>query len=210
MPRGATREVLLQAALDQFAERGFGGTSIRDLAKAAGIKESSVYKHFSSKQALFDELLAWTQDRYAAAAQAVGLRFDDPRADAAALSAVTADELSTLGLALFDFSVTDDVAATFRRLLTVEQFREPRAGELLRSYFIDTPIAYQTQLFAALIDARVLRRADPRALALGFWGPIWLLICAADASTDGGQAARAAVQAHLLHFHPLHADDDRP
>jgi len=52
-----TREALLDAALEQFSSKGFGGTSIRDLARAVGIRESSVYKHFASKQALLDALI---------------------------------------------------------------------------------------------------------------------------------------------------------
>jgi AcrR family transcriptional regulator len=52
-----TRAALLEAALDLFARHGYAGTSIRAIARAVGLSESVIYKHFASKQALFDEVL---------------------------------------------------------------------------------------------------------------------------------------------------------
>ena len=63
-----TRERLLDAALARFSREGWGGTSIRDLARDVGIRESSVYKHFASKQAIFDALLERADARLAAVA----------------------------------------------------------------------------------------------------------------------------------------------
>lgn len=205
MARGDTRERLLQVALEQFAVRGYSGTSIRDLAAAAGIKESSVYKHFVSKQAIFDELLIWTQARYADAQRALGLSPDSPAATATTLGRITAPDITGMALALYDFSITDEVAVGFRRLLTVEQYREPRASELLRSTFLQGPIDFQADVFAALMRAGAIKTNDPYAVALAFWGPIWLLICAAGAGGAGGQAEhRAALMAHLEQFHETH------
>ncbi|MEV4497604.1 TetR/AcrR family transcriptional regulator [Micromonospora arborensis] len=53
-----TREALLDAALEAFAAKGFAATSIRELAEAVGVRESVIYVHFDSKQAIFDTLMA--------------------------------------------------------------------------------------------------------------------------------------------------------
>lgn len=47
-----TRERISSAALELFAEKGFDGTSVRDIARAAGIAEGALYRHFPSKEAL--------------------------------------------------------------------------------------------------------------------------------------------------------------
>jgi AcrR family transcriptional regulator len=52
-----TRQAILDAALDLFAEKGFFGTSLRDLASAVGVRESALYNYFPSKDALFDALI---------------------------------------------------------------------------------------------------------------------------------------------------------
>ena len=52
-----TRELILLKASHLFANRGFLGTSTRDIAEAVGIRQPSVYSHFASKQAIAEELL---------------------------------------------------------------------------------------------------------------------------------------------------------
>ncbi|MFP4372467.1 MAG: TetR/AcrR family transcriptional regulator [Halanaerobium sp.] len=51
-----TREKILNKALDLFAENGYHGTSMREIAAAVGIKSSSIYNHFSGKEDIFSEL----------------------------------------------------------------------------------------------------------------------------------------------------------
>jgi AcrR family transcriptional regulator len=48
---------LLDAALGLFAQRGFAGTSIRDIATAAGLTSAALYSHFESKEQLLAELV---------------------------------------------------------------------------------------------------------------------------------------------------------
>ena len=71
-PDRHTREALLDAALDGFSCNGFRGTSIRDLADAVGIRESSVYTYFDSKQAIFDALVARADEGMAGLAARLG------------------------------------------------------------------------------------------------------------------------------------------
>ena len=69
-PGSETRAEILRVALELFTERGFEGTSIRDIAEALGMTKSSLYYHFDGKEAIiqalldtrraeFDELMTW-------------------------------------------------------------------------------------------------------------------------------------------------------
>jgi AcrR family transcriptional regulator len=53
-----TRQLILDAALDLFAEQSFAGTSIRQIAQKVGVRESALYHHFPSKEAIFHGLLS--------------------------------------------------------------------------------------------------------------------------------------------------------
>lgn len=53
MPAEARREVLLAAALDEFARRGFHATQMEHVALAAGVSKALIYQHFESKEVLF-------------------------------------------------------------------------------------------------------------------------------------------------------------
>jgi len=55
-PRG-TPERILDAAEELFAEGGFAGTAVRDIAARAGLTPASLYNHFESKQALYEAVL---------------------------------------------------------------------------------------------------------------------------------------------------------
>lgn len=60
MPAPERRAALIRAAKDAFAERGFAATSMDDVAAAAGVSRLIVYRHFDSKEALYDVVVAET------------------------------------------------------------------------------------------------------------------------------------------------------
>jgi AcrR family transcriptional regulator len=51
-----TKEKIFDCALKLFSEKGFDGVSIRNIANAVGIKESSIYNHFDGKKSIIDEV----------------------------------------------------------------------------------------------------------------------------------------------------------
>src|SRR6266699_3180747 len=51
------RQAILDAALDEFAARGFAATRLDDVAARAGVAKGTIYLHFRDKQALFQELV---------------------------------------------------------------------------------------------------------------------------------------------------------
>lgn len=53
-----TRQEILRAALDLFSQKGYYGTSIREIAEKVGIRKSSIYNHFQGKEHLFEVLLS--------------------------------------------------------------------------------------------------------------------------------------------------------
>ena len=63
-----TRERILAAALEMFSQNGFAGTNIRELSASLGMGKSSLYRHFESKEAiwnaLLDEMIAYYGARF--------------------------------------------------------------------------------------------------------------------------------------------------
>lgn len=51
------RDSILQTAFDLFSHRGFSGTTTKDIARAAGVSEATVFKHFATKDVLYGALL---------------------------------------------------------------------------------------------------------------------------------------------------------
>jgi len=81
-----TAGVILDAALRLFAERGFGGTSIRDIAKESGVQSASLYAHYRSKEHVLAELVRIAhQEHYRRMRTALLESDSDPRHQLVAL-----------------------------------------------------------------------------------------------------------------------------
>ena len=197
-----TREALLDAALEQFSSKGFGGTSIRDLARAVGIRESSVYKHFASKQALLDALIERADAHLGSVAARFGTTITAGADAASTYQGVSEESLLAIARGMLDVVLHDPQFALLRRLLTVEQYREPDTAARYRDYFITRPLSFQTDLFRSLIAIGDFREGlDPEQVALAFFGPIHLLIALAERDE---QRADELLSGHIRHFRRTH------
>lgn len=58
-PKKNTKDLIFETAVELFSKKGVHGTSVRELARDVGIKESSIYNHFPGKDAIFEEILAY-------------------------------------------------------------------------------------------------------------------------------------------------------
>ncbi|EJL31545.1 TetR/AcrR family transcriptional regulator [Brevibacillus sp. BC25] len=55
--RNATKQKIQSAAMQLFVQKGFGSTNVQDIADTAGISIGLLYRHYKSKETLFDELV---------------------------------------------------------------------------------------------------------------------------------------------------------
>ena len=106
-----TKERILAAALDMFSQNGYAGTNIRELAAAVGLVKSSMYKHFESKEeiwnVLLDQMIAYYGERFGSAERL------PPIPD-------TLEELVTMTMGMVSFTVHDENVVKTRKLLTIE------------------------------------------------------------------------------------------
>jgi len=121
MNAGDRRRQLLDAALDLFSRKGFGGTTTKEIAAAAGVTEAIIFRHFPSKQALYTAVLdskveSCEHEEWLAKIQKHMDRNDD------------AGVLRTFATAILDTYRTD---ARFERILL---FAALEGHELFRGY----------------------------------------------------------------------------
>lgn len=73
------RRAMLGAAAELFAERGFGGTNLRDVADALGMSRPGLYYHFPSKEKILEALIEEVTFSFASQLDRIGIRQDqDP------------------------------------------------------------------------------------------------------------------------------------
>ncbi len=186
-----TKEKILDAALEMFSQYGYAGTNIRELTASLGLVKSSMYKHFKSKEeiwnTLLDELIAYYEARFGSVEQ---------------LPPVPAspEELVSLTMRLVNFTVHDEKVVKTRKLLTIEQFRDGRARDLATKYFLTGLAGMFTPLFAGMMDRGLLRRDDPAMLAFAYTAPISALIHRCDREPEKAADAVTQAEAFSRHF----------
>ena len=190
-----TKETILETALDLFSQRGYGGVSVREIARAVGIRESSLYNHFPGKQAIFDAIVDLCLRQSEVYYQENSLPFR-PGDDISAFQGAGLDALQALIERTFRYFFDDPVNSRFRRLLLLSQFCDPRCQDIYRQLYRDKCIQIQAYIFSALMDAGELRREDPMAVAAEFYGVLFLLMHTCDTYEE----ARPAIRAHVEQF----------
>ena len=190
-----TKEKITETALDLFSQRGYDGVSVRDIARAVGIRESSIYNHFQSKRAVFDaivDLCVQQSERYF---REGGLPYDAGD-DASVYAGIGMEDLQELIERTFRFFFDDPWNARFRRLLLLSQYADPRCRDIYRRLYRDKCVRVQAYIFATLMDAGELRREDPLAVAAEFHGPMFMLIH----TCDSFEEARPFIRTHVEQF----------
>ena len=185
-----TKSKILAAALRLFSENGYAGTNIRELTASLGLVKSSIYKHFESKEELWDALLDEMIAYY-------GARFGSPER----LPPVpdTLEGLVEMTLRLVDFTVHDENVVMTRKLLTIEQFRDERARDLATKHFLTGLKEMFTPIFAGMMDKGLLRRDDPSMLAFAYTAPISALIHLCDREPEKAPEALREIEAGAKH-----------
>ena len=190
-----TKERILAAALDMFSQKGYAGTNIRELAGSLGMGKSSMYRHFESKEeiwnTLLDELISYYEARFGSPEHLPPVP-DSP------------EGLTAMTMQMVDFTVHDETIIKTRKMLTIEQFRDDRARALATKYFLTGLTEMFTQLFAGMMDKGLLRKDDPAMLAFAYTAPISALIHLCDREPERTDEAMAQVEAFSRYFMKVH------
>ena len=186
-----TKERILAAALELFSRNGYSGTNIRELTASLGLVKSSMYRHFESKEAiwnaLLDEMIAYYAERFGSAEHLPPVP-ESPEA------------LVAMTMRMADFTIHDEKIVMTRKVLTLEQFRDVRARELATKHFLTGLTDMFTRIFTGMMDKGLLKRDDPEMLALAYTAPISALIHLCDREPEKAGEAMTRVEAFSRHF----------
>lgn len=186
-----TKERILASALEMFSQKGYDGTNIRELTASLGMVKSSMYKHFESKEdiwnALLNEMIAYYGERFGSQERL------PPVPD-------SLEELVSMTMRMVDFTVYDEKVVMTRKLLTIEQFRDRRARELATRHFLTGLTGMFTHIFSGMMDKGLLGRDDPAMLAFAYTAPVSALIHLCDREPEKTEEALKQAEAFCRHF----------
>ena len=193
-----TKDRILDEALRQFSQKGYDGTNIRELTASLGLVKSSMYKHYKSKEeiwnSLLDRMIAYYNDRFGSAEDL------PPVPD-------TLDEFVAMTMRMVDFTVHDERIVMTRKLLSIEQYRDDRARQLATKHFLTGLTEMFTYIFDGMMNKGLLRNDDPKMLAFAYTAPISALIHLCDREPEKTEEALAQIKAFSRHFIKTYGSD---
>lgn len=178
MDRGNTKQEILDVALELFSRQGYEATSISLIADAVGIRKASLYSHFSSKQAILDEIVKIVLEKYDSHSFVLKEGMDNmPK---------NCDEAVAMIKGQIHYIANDPLISKARKMLTIEQFRNEELSKLLTKQNYTDIMNFFTAMVQSLIEAGVLVKGDREAMAASLCLPVsaWLNVLDRDGEKE--------------------------
>lgn len=191
-----TKDRILNESLVMFAEHGYKGANLRDLAARLDLSKSALYKHYDSKEAIWNALLDKMEAYYA-------LRFGSM--DNLPETPDSWDAFIQMAMGMIRFTVHDPQIILTRKLLTTEQFHDARVCKLATKHFLEGTANIYAKVFEGMMNKGLLKKGDPAMLAFSFTAPISALIHLCDREPDRHDEAFARMEAFVRYFISSHA-----
>ena len=177
---GNTKERILETALELFAQSGYLGTSMSNIAGELRITKGALYKHYTSKQEILSSIVERMNQMDYERAEEYEMPEVEPDGFAEAYLHTPIEKIRAYSMAQFDHWTKEHFSSNFRKMLTLEQYRDPKLAKLYHDYLATGPTEYMAAIFRKLTDS------DDAAmqLALEFYGPMFLLYSVYDGAAD--------------------------
>lgn len=172
-----TKEKIVYEALTLFSTKGYKGTSVKNIADAVGIKDSSLYKHFKSKEEILNTIMELVGNHIREMSINFGLgEGEDYKNVIEFYKTLDKDSFVEFIRKIFLFYLKDDLISKFWRLGLMEQFQNEKVYSLFREFFLEESIKYLTAIFAQMSRENMFIDADPQVMAISFYTPIFFLL----------------------------------
>lgn len=185
------KQIIMDAALNLFSEKGYAAVGVDEIGAAAGVKGPAIYHYFKGKEAILDELVNTYEEYY-------GSRFGNANNHLQIPN--TLDEFVKVSLERLDFTIHDPQIRKFRKLITIEQFRNNTFRELATEHFLLKTIDLNKIILTELIHKGQVKDYDPDIIAFEFTAPVTSIIALADREPEKEEMVMSIIRNHIEHF----------
>ncbi len=195
MPGEETKQLILDVALKQFASVGYTAASIRSICKEVGIKESSVYYHFKSKQEILDCLVAEFETMAGGMTGMLAASFQS-----ADLTMIEDKTFLHIGKLYYVDFLNNERIFQLISMLLIEQRGNPALGKLYAQLMFDRPVQMQTRFFEMMTACGYLKDLPAGELAVFYQSIFHFCFSRQLATGSPAQQAAQELEQHLSFF----------
>ena len=180
-----TKEKILLTSLKLFAQDGYEAVSISKISGELGMAKSALYKHYKNKRDIFDSIINRMDELDYERAREYNMPEGNMDEIIKGYRKISIDKIRIYTEAQFKHWTEEEFSSLFRRMLTLEQYRNQEMSDLYQKYLVSGPIDYMTHLFAGIIE----KKEEAKQLAIEFYGPIFLMYSLYDNKREGDDLA---------------------
>ena len=166
-----TKEKILLTSLKLFAQDGYEAVSISKISGELGMAKSALYKHYKNKRDIFDSIINRMDELDYERAREYNMPDGNMDEIIKEYRNISTDKIRIYTEAQFKHWTEEEFSSLFRRMLTLEQYRNQEMADLYQKYLVSGPIEYMTYLFAGITG----KKEEAKQLAIEFYGPIFLM-----------------------------------
>ena len=147
---GNRKEEILIVALHLFARDGYEAVSVSQIAGELDMTKGALYRHYKSKRDIFDCIVQRMEQQDGEQATEYDMPQEDKEKMPEKYEAVSFDDFVEYSRSMFEYWTEDDFASSFRKMLTIEQFRSEEMQKLYQQYLVAGPASYVKDLFESI------------------------------------------------------------
>lgn len=200
---GDTKERILMTALQLFARDGYEAVSVRNIAEELGITKGALYRHYKNKRDIFDSIVGRMIEVDAQRAKEYQMPVEQYDEMSNSYGNTSLEDIQKYTIEQLKFWTEDNFARCFRRMLTLEQYRNAEMAELYSQCIVEGPVSYMEDLFRELTRKGVLKEENPRQLAVEYFAPLFLLVSMFDKKGENEDGIEILCN-HIKHFIQSH------
>ena len=176
------KEEILIVALHLLARDGYEAVSVSQIAGELDMTKGALYRHYKSKRDIFDSIVKRMEQQDSEQARENEVPEESIEKTPEEYQNVSFDDFVEYSKSMFEYWTEDDFASSFRKMLTIEQFRSEGMQKLYQQYLVSGPAGYVKDLF------KNMKIKDPEENAVKFYANMFFYYNVYDGAADKAKA----------------------
>ena len=179
---GNRKEEILIVALHLFARDGYEAVSVSQIAGELDMTKGALYRHYKSKRDILDCIVQRMEQQDSEQARQNEVPEESIEKVPEEYQNVSVEDFVGYSKSMFEYWTEDDFASSFRKMLTLEQFRNEEMQNLYQQYLVSGPAEYVKDLF------KNMEIKNPEEEAVKFYANMFFYYSVYDGATDKTKA----------------------
>lgn len=179
---GNRKEEILIVALHLFARDGYEAVSVSQIAGELDMTKGALYRHYKSKRDIFDCIVQRMEQQDSEQARQNEVPEESIENVPEEYQNVSVEDFVGYSKSMFEYWTEDDFASSFRKMLTLEQFRNEEMQNLYQQYLVSGPAEYVKDLF------KNMEIKNPEEEAVKFYANMFFYYSVYDGAADKAKA----------------------